>query len=52
MTDIFVDSEKIFSNIPNQMIANQFNVLPHLDINQEAAAVQITMVTDLNQNIC
>jgi hypothetical protein len=48
MTDIFVDSEKLFTNIPEEMIAKQFNVLPHLDINQEAAAVAITMVTDLN----
>lgn len=50
--DIFVDSEKLYSNLSMIMIANQFSHLPYIDSNQEQAAVQITMKIDLNQNVC
>ena len=48
--DIFIDSEKLFTNFSSEMTASQFIMLPQQDDSTEQ--VLISMVTDLNSNSC
>lgn len=48
--DIFVDSERLYSNFSEKMTANQFLMLPQQDDSEES--VFISMKTDLNSNTC
>jgi len=50
--EVFVDSEKLHSNLSDRLIAHLFPHLPQQDDNQDNQVVQITMKSDLNCNTC
>ena len=51
--EVFVDSEKLHSNLSDRLIARQFPHLPQQDdTHHERQVVEITMKSDLNCNTC
>lgn len=50
--EVFIDSEKLHSNLSEKMIAHQFPHLPQQDDSIDRQIVEITMKSDLNSNAC
>jgi hypothetical protein len=50
-TEVFVDTEKIFSNKTDSLVNGHFELQPAFENPNETAAI-ITMKTDLNSNLC
>lgn len=50
--EVFVESEKLYSNQKQLYIANKFQNLPRQEDSTDREIVQITMKTDLNENSC
>jgi len=51
-TDVYIESEKLYSNKPEKFINKLFPELPRHDETGEREIIQITMNTDLNKNTC
>jgi hypothetical protein len=47
---MFVDTEKIYSNMQDDLVAKQFSSLPPQE--EQFEAIAITMKSDLNSNNC